>query len=362
MFTQELMRAWGLHPMQEAFYLTVLEEKPNTVPARVTFASHDHFRILLLSSDAEKLAKVTGRYFHEHQSLPVVGDWVVVEMAEGDTSTLQICELLPRVSCFERRNENGDNQALVSNVDWIAIVTSFNDDLNPRRLDRAVAMVMDSRATPIIVINKNDLVDQATQSNSLEELYARYPGVSVCPCSAHSGAGIKEIQALIGIGQTLSFLGMSGVGKSSLINAILQEQVFETQEIREDDSRGRHTTTHRELRMAPAGFWVIDTPGIRSFSFGGDEDSLADSFPEIAGMMKSCRFGNCSHTQEPGCGVLEALEKGVLDQDKWRNYLKMKREIEYYENKGNKAYQSSKKREWAKRSRSIKNHMKLRGR
>lgn len=362
MYTQELMRAWGLHPMQEAFYLNVLEEKPDVVPARVTFASHDHFRILLLSSGVERLAKVTGRYFHEQQSLPVVGDWVVVSMTEGDTSSLQICELLPRISCLERRTENGDNQALVSNVDWIAIVTSFNDDLNPRRLDRAVAMVLDSRATPIIVINKSDLVDQTTQANYLEELEARYPGISVCSCSAHTGFGVKEIQSLIGVGQTFSFFGMSGVGKSSLINAILQEQIFDTQEIREDDSRGRHTTTHRELRMSPAGFWVIDTPGIRSFSFSGDENSLAESFPDIADMMKSCRFGNCSHTQEPGCGVLAALESGVLSQDKWRNYLKMKREIEYYENRGNKAYQSSKKREWAKRSRLVKDYMKLRGR
>jgi ribosome biogenesis GTPase len=244
-------------------------------------------------------------------------------------------------------------------VDIIGLVTSFNQDLNERRLERGLAMIEDSGAKPLVIVNKSDLVSAEVVTLRVAELSARL-GVAVLPCSAQTLEGIADITAKFSAGQSVAFLGMSGVGKSTLINAILGKEVLLTREIRDDDSRGRHTTTHRELFLSEKGFWVIDNPGIREFSFSGDEESLDRAFDDVTTYM-NCRFSDCSHTSEPGCGISAALQSGALSLARWENYQKIKREMEFQENKGNKAYQSEKRKEWAKRSTWVRQILKDKG-
>lgn len=359
MFNESTKKLWGFHPMQEAFFNSLQEEKPNLVPARVTFSSHDHYQVMILGREIERAAKVRGRLYHTGDELPVVGDWVAIELQAGDHSSLPIEAVLPRWSSLRRADSQMGDQTLVANVDIIGLVTSFNQDLNERRLERGLAMIEDSRAKPVVIVNKSDLVSAEMVSDKVAELTARL-GVAVLPCSAQTSEGITDLLALLSVGQSVAFLGMSGVGKSTLINAMLGKEVLLTREIREEDSRGRHTTTHRELFLSEKGFWVIDNPGIREFSFSGDEQSLDRTFDDVTTHMK-CKFGDCSHRSEPGCGVLAALQTGELSLARWENYQKIKREMEFQAHKSNKAYQSQKRREWAKHSTRVRQILKDKG-
>jgi ribosome biogenesis GTPase len=319
-----------LHPMQESFYLSLRETNSNLVPARVTFSSHEQFKILTLGGE-EFSAKLKGRYFHQKLEWPVVGDWVVVETLEGDHQYLQIFETLPRTTLLKRGSE-----ALVANTDWVGLVTSFNQDFNLRRLERGLVMIEDSGATPIIIVNKCDLGASSERTEILQQIHHRFSGMKVLACSTVTGEGMGELMANFKVNQTVSFLGMSGVGKSSLINFILEDPVLATKAIRDSDSRGRHTTTHRQLFKSVAGFWVADNPGIREFSFAGNQESLDSTFDDVLQLSLACKFTDCRHQQEPGCKVQEALESGQLDFDRWCNYLKLKKETDFQIRKAKK--------------------------
>ncbi|MBL7544077.1 MAG: ribosome small subunit-dependent GTPase A [Bdellovibrionaceae bacterium] len=354
MYTEQMKSSWGFHPMQEAFYNSLRASNPNLFPARVIFSSHEQFKVMILGQQGQVFARVRGHFYHQGQDLPVVGDWVALEMIEGDNQFLPIESVLPRRSCLRRHDDVGGVQSLIANIDFIGLVTSFNDDFNVRRLERGLSMIEDSGAKPIIIVNKCDLMSQNEIHRRLSELQQRIQDVPIVACSAQQNQGVGEIARRLVPGQSVAFLGMSGVGKSTLVNALLEADKMKTQEIRDDDSRGRHTTTHRELILSHHGFWLMDTPGIRSFSFGGDEDSLDESFDDIAKLMSGCRFSDCSHGGEPGCLVGEALGNGDLLQDRWESYLKMKREIEFHLHKGDKQYQSEKKQSFIKRTKYLR--------
>ncbi len=362
MFSDSLKKLWGFHPMQDAYFHALREENPSLVPARITFTSHDQYKTLVLASKEERSAKVRGHFYHGGSELPVVGDWVAIEWSSGDHQSLPIEAVLPRFSELRRVDNRRGYQTLVANVDFIGLVTSFNQDLNERRLERGLAMIEESRAKPIIIINKNDLIDEPSANQQLQVLSDRFKNVMIVSCSAQSKNGIDRVTALLGDGQSVAFLGMSGVGKSSLINVILDEDHLQTKEIRLEDSRGRHTTTHRELLLTKHGFWIIDNPGIREFSFGGEEDSLNRTFEDVSLLMLSCRFSDCAHDGEPGCKISEALETGELSTDRWENYLKIIREMDFQANKGNKAYHSQKRKVWAKRSMDLRQRLKTKER
>lgn len=362
MFSDDLKRRWGFHPMQDSYLHTLQVEQPCLVPAKVIFSSHDHYKLLFLGDTVERFARLRGHFYHLSEELPVVGDWVAVELKPSDQEVLRIEAILPRLASLKRHDATRGYQVLVANIDSVGIVTSFNRDLKERRLERGLAMVAESGASPLIILNKSDLVEPAVVESTIRELSLRFKDVPLIPCSAHLGSGIDEIKSHLGLGKSVTFLGMSGVGKSTLINAILGTSKLTTGEIRDDDSRGRHTTTHREVVHSTHGFWLIDSPGIREFSFHGGNEVIESTFGDLSQLMTMCRFGNCSHEGEKGCAISMALESGELSQDRWENFLKMKRENEFRENKNNKRYQSEKSKENAKRNSDLRKILKLKGR
>lgn len=319
----------SLHPMQEAYLSTLREQSPQLIPARVIFTSHESYTVLIPSLKKERTAKLRGHFYHEGEELPVVGDWVAVELTEGDHEFLRIEATLPRTTSLRRFDASRGHQTLVANVDYVCLVTSFNEDFNERRLERGLAMINEGKATPIIILNKGDLIDKEAADKYLQDLTSRFPHVKVMTSAAKKGVGVEEIRSLFKPNQSITFLGMSGVGKSTLINALLGSNELDTGGIREDDARGRHTTTHREMFLTKDGYWVIDNPGIREFSFHGDDSTLETTFDDVADLVSRCRFGNCSHEVEPGCKVKEALASGELSKERWGNYSKMKKEIAY---------------------------------
>ncbi len=329
--------------MQEAYFASLKAENPNLAIARVIFSSHDHYRVLLFKTKTEMLAKARGHLLHNKDELPAIGDLVCVELSTTDHDFVPIESLLPRTSSLKRQDARGKQEVLVANVDFVGLVTSFNQDLNERRLERGLTMVYESGAKPFVVVNKSDLVTPEIAEQRISELTSRFPDTPVISCSVRNKQGVEKVSVFFKPGMSVAFLGMSGVGKSSLINLLIGEDRTVTSEIREDDSRGRHTTTHREVFLTNTGYWIIDNPGIREFSFAGDDEALDTTFDDILGFAAKCRFGNCSHTNEPKCGVKDALVSGELSKDRWENYSKMKREHDYQVKKASRVKTKGKK-------------------
>jgi len=287
------------------------------------------------ASDGDAIAwvELTGRTYHRAQDkreLPTVGDWVLVERwaeaVEGRGAAV-IRHALPRASLLVRKaaGEATLPQPVAANVDTGIVMTSANKDLSPKRIDRYLGLLRDGGITPVLVLSKIDLVGDA--GPLLAELRALAPTVQTFGVSTITGAGIDTIRAL-GSGHTTVLLGSSGVGKSSLLNAILGTQAQLTQPIRHDE-RGRHTTTHRELFVTEQGLW-IDTPGMRELAQWVDEGDDADDavFEDITALAEQCRFRDCQHRAEPGCAVRAAVESGTLTRDRLASFHKLAEERE----------------------------------
>jgi ribosome biogenesis GTPase len=248
-----------------------------------------------------------------------VGDWVALSAAEGDT-TVTIDAVIPRASAFVRRAAGRATQAQVvaANVDVVFLVTSVGRDLNPRRLERYLALARESGAEPVIVVSKSDLADDLVAA--LQEVESVARGAPLHSVSSLTGAGIDELRRYLGAGRTVALLGSSGVGKSTLVNALLGHERQHTAAVR-DDGKGRHTTTHRELLPVPGGAWLLDTPGMRELQLWTGEEGLAGTFEDVAALAVRCRFADCHHDTEPGCAVRIAVTEGTLAAarlDSWR--------------------------------------------
>ncbi len=291
----------------------------------------------LAGEDGQLMAEVSGRLRNNALSradFPAVGDWVVMHRLPQEDKAI-IHALLPRRSCFSRKavlsggmpdtGGKGEEQVLAANVDTVFLVSGLDADFNIRRIERYVTVAYNSSAVPVIILNKADLCEDI--DDRLAEVESVAMGVDVHALSAATGNGLESLRKYLPVGKTVAFLGSSGVGKSTIINGLLDEERLKTNAVREYDNRGRHTTTHRELVVLPDGGVVIDTPGMREIQLWSDDDGLKRAFDDIESLAQNCRFHDCSHSTEPGCSVRAALENGELDQSRFGNYLKLQKEI-----------------------------------
>ena len=298
---------------------------PGLLPGRVTASHRDRYE-LICSAGAMSGRLKTGVYYGAGgEVFPTTGDYVYISPI--DEKEALIVRTLPRKSQFIRRDPYVGDQVVASNFDYVFIMTSLNRDFNVRRIERYLALARQSGATPVVALTKADLAED------IEELCTRARaaslGAEVIPISVYSGFGLERLNAFMTPGKTMVFLGMSGVGKSSLLNALMGREVMTVNAIREDDSRGRHTTTHRQLFMLPSGAMVIDTPGMRSLGMWDAEEGVDATFAEVEAFFGSCRFKDCRHENEPGCAVMEAIESGALDASRWESYKSLRREALY---------------------------------
>lgn len=335
------------------------------VPGRVSVQHRGAWDVL--TEQGELRCELPGRVFHEAGSaaeLPAVGDWVAVEPRAGEASGT-IRALLPRRSKFSRlaAHDPASNvtreQVLASNVDVVFIVTSLNEDLNLRRLERYVTLAWESGATPVILLTKSDLHPAPEEAAAEVESIAY--GVPVHTLSALTGRGLDVIAEHLQPGSTAVLLGSSGVGKSTLINALIGEEVLGTQEIR-SDGRGRHTTTRRELLVLPSGGIVIDTPGIRELQLWEADEGLDEAFEDIAELAARCRFTDCAHDSEPDCAVRDALENGTLAPDRWESYQKLERELAHLDRRLDKRAEAEERKRWRAMSVDARRRYRERGR
>ncbi len=294
--------------------------------ARVLTQSRDIYRVQTL--DGEKLAVVSGKFNYEAKEpvdYPAVGDFVLLLTTNADEGIIQ--SVLPRTSLFLRTAAGTakEAQAVAANIDTCFITMSLNQDFNVRRLERYLTIAWDSGAVPVVVLTKADLNDDIGRMKAEAERATL--GVDIVVTSAKQGEGIDALTPFLKPGKTVAFLGSSGVGKSTLINALLGEERIKTADIREDDDKGRHTTTTRNLIYLENGCAVIDTPGMREV--GIESGDTGHSFADIESLAAECRFADCRHETEPGCAVKAALDDGRLDRARLDSYNKLKAEMSY---------------------------------
>ena len=291
-----------------------------------------HNKIYVLGTEeGETQAEVTGRLRHQAagpEELPAVGDWVVTR-GVGEEERARIHAVLPRRSKFSRKaaGHRADEQVVAANVDTVFLVAGLDNDYNPRRLERYLIMAWESGARPVVVLNKADLDTEGARER-VQEVERIAPGVPVILLSAKHDEQLSQLEPFIGAGQTVALMGSSGVGKSTIVNRLAGADVQKTQEVRMSDSRGRHTTTHRQLLMLPSGGLIIDTPGMRELQLLVSDRGLRETFDDIEEIAATCRFTDCGHEGEPGCAVREALDSGALDPERYGNYRKMLAEME----------------------------------
>jgi ribosome biogenesis GTPase len=296
--------------------------------ARVTEQHRDLYKVV--GENGEMPAAVSGKLAFnaaDAADFPAVGDWVMTDKEDGSTGNAVIREILRRRSAFERKaaGTSRGSQIIAANIDLVFICMSLNADFNLRRLERYLSVAWDSGATPVVLLTKGDLCDDL--GGKLAEISTVCLGTDVVVCSSMEEDGHKDVLARIESGKTIAFIGSSGVGKSSLINRLMGKDLLETKEIRSKDDRGRHTTTHRELLLLPCGGIVIDTPGMRELQL--DSGNLSKSFQDIAEFAEHCRYRDCSHTSEPGCAVINAVETGALSRERLDSYKKLQTELNY---------------------------------
>lgn len=295
---------------------------------RVTQQHRGMYKVV--SEESELDAVVSGKFAHESEDsteFPTVGDWVMLDRTEGSSGSGVIHNVLPRKTALARMSAGASQtgQMIAANIDTIFLCMSLNDDFNLRRMERYLTMAWDSMAMPVIVLTKADLCDDL--SAKLSELAEISFGVEVLVSSAEDESGYKQVESFIEKGKTVAFIGSSGVGKSTLINKLVGEEVLATSSIREDDSKGRHTTTHRQLLVLPSGGIVIDTPGMRELQIY--TGNISKTFEDIEEIAANCRFADCSHNTEPGCAVKQAISDGSLSPERFESYLKLQREVSY---------------------------------
>ena len=309
------------------------------IPARITAQHKERYEIVCEYGITHARLKAS-TYYAGSELFPTVGDFVMINYIDNGDS--QIIATLPRRTFFSRREPGPipKDQAVAANFDYVFIMQSLNLDFNPKRLERYLTLAWQSGATPVILLTKADLVDDYWDFLTQVERVAA--GVNTHVVSAHTGFGLNRLGAYLQLGKTVVFLGSSGVGKSSLVNALAGEEIMTVSSIREDDSKGRHTTTHRQLIRLKSGVMIIDTPGMRELGMWEVSEGLNDAFSDVEVFLGKCRFSDCQHEHEPGCAIRAAIAGGELDLHRWESYQKLKEEAV------DKAEMLRRKNEWHK--------------
>jgi ribosome biogenesis GTPase len=310
-------------------------------PARITAQHRDLWTCI--TETGETNAKLSGRFVFDAAAggFPVVGDWVGLE---AEDSVIQA--LLPRRGVVQRRSPEGGVQILVAHVDTAFLVTSLNEDLNPRRLERYLIATQEGGLTPIIVLTKADLTENLEAA--LHALQDTAKDVPIIAVSALHDQGLEALHPHLPPNRTAVLLGSSGAGKSTLLNRLMGREAMATGEIRSGDDKGRHTTRHRALFRLQSGALLIDTPGVREFGLTGESEALGDLFQDVTTLMAQCRFSDCTHTTEPGCAVQDALNTGTLNAARLRAYDKLQREQAFEAQRSQVSAAVAAKQKWKK--------------
>ncbi len=326
-------------------------------PGRVCRAARG--RCSLLTAQGEVGVSVRGRLQsgRDHQeTAPAVGDWVAFSPLEG-----RVEAVLPRRTKLSRKAAGTatQEQVLGTNVDVLWLVSGLDHDFNPRRLERYLALARESGARPVLVLNKSDLCPDP--SEVVRKVRPLAAGAPVMLVSALAGFGVDDLASNLRPGETAALIGSSGAGKSTLLNRLLGFESQRVREVRTHDSRGRHTTTHRELILMPQGWLLMDMPGLREIQLWADPEAVSEAFPEIALLAASCRFRDCRHQGEPGCAVAAAVEAGELERARLHNYDKLQRELAHLDRKQDQQAALEQKREWKRIHKMYRKTLKPRG-
>lgn len=328
------------------------------LPGRVIIQQRGHY--VVATETGEITATLAGKFAHDalEGEFPVAGDWVALAARPGETAAL-IRAVLPRRTRFVRKAAGPGvprGQVVAANVDLALLTASLNADLSVRRIERYLASAWESGAEPLVVLTKADLCSDVDAAKAEVEAVAF--GVPVIAISALSGEGLDAVRAHLQPGKTAVVLGSSGVGKSTLVNALAGKELMLVRDIRGDDT-GKHTTTHRELIVLPNGALILDTPGMRELGLWDADAGVSSAFGEIEELAKQCRFHDCRHRTEPGCAILAALEDGSLSADRWASYGKLQRELRFEQNKTDWQARQETRKVWIQRQknyRALKKH------
>ena len=326
-------------------------EQSGYAAGRVALEHKNFYRVY--TKDGEVLAEIAGKLRHEaanRSDLPAVGDWVVIR-PRPEGGRVMIHALLPRRTSFARKTAGSrtDEQIVGANVDTVFLFTSLNQDFSLRRIERYLVIAWESGAHPSVILSKADLCDRV--ADAIEEVRSVARDVPVHAISVVTGEGLQDIAQYFKPGQTVAFLGSSGVGKSTLINHLAGVDLLKVQTVREHDDRGRHTTTHRELVSLPTGGLVLDTPGMRELQLWDGDESLQLVFDDIEALAGRCFFGDCRHEDEPRCAVREALTAGAIDAGRYQSYEKLQKELKYQARRKDKLSEIGEKKKWKKLAR-----------
>ncbi len=327
-------------------------------PGRITAEDKQRYRII--TRHGEIPGEVTGRFLYDadnSSAYPKTGDWVALMYFEEENKCI-IHNVLNRRSQFSRGKPGKEKgvQIIAANIDYIFIVQSVNSNLNINRLERYIVMAEEGNCSPVMLMNKNDLAENPEEL--LNQVTTRSKDLPVFSISCETGNGFDALKEFILPGKTYALAGSSGVGKSSIINFLISRNLQKISGIRESDDRGRHTTTRRELFLLPDGGIIIDTPGMREFALADNNINATEVFGDISDLAEECRYKDCTHIHEAGCAVISAVQQGKIANDHYANYLKLKKESEYYDSLIDKNIYLERKKKEKRLHREIKRYFK----